>query len=153
MKFLYIFLFSMVFAGCTSSTSEMKEAAIAEVQKRYEAGVAEEADRVIPNSDWLRKDFSAFVIKRTEYIAKDVVKLGENQAKVTVIVKSLMPPQRQMLAEIAGKVKPDMARNFNLTDALNMIGQRTKTPTASTEISSDAVFVVRSGEKWISVKP
>ena len=153
MKFLYISLFCGFLAGCTSSVGEMKEAAIAEVQARYEAGVAEEAKRVIPNSDWLQKDFTAFVIKRTEYTAKDVVKLGESQGKITVVIKSLLPPHRQMLAEIAGKVKPDMARNFNLTDALNMIAQRTKAPATSAEISSDAVLVVKKDNKWVAVKP
>ena len=151
MKFLYISLFFIGLVGCTSK-SEMKDAAITEVQGRYEAGVREEAQRVIANSDWLQKEFTAFVIKRTEYTAKEVVKLGENQAKVTVVVKSLLPPHRQMLAEIASRVKPDMGRNFNLTDALNMIAKKTKAPAISTEISSDAVFVVRNGDKWVAVK-
>lgn len=153
MKLLLISLFLGFLTACTGESGDIKNAAIADVQARYEAGVQEEALRVIPNSDWLQKEFSAFVKKHTEYQAKEVVKLGENQAKVTVVIVSLLPPHRQMLAEIASKVRPDIARNFNLTDALGMIAQKTKTPSKPTEISSNAVIVSRNGSNWVAVKP
>lgn len=151
MKKLISVLLIMGFAlsSCTGGDKEIKEAAIADVQARYEQGLEEEAKNTITQSAWLRTEFVAFIKKKTDYRVDEVIKSGESNARAVVIIRSVLAPQRRMLAEIASRVPDDKARNFNLTDALGLIAKKTGTSTDTTDISVNHIQVIKSGDRWV----
>ncbi|MNJ98480.1 hypothetical protein D3C87_162460 [compost metagenome] len=147
-----LLILGFVLNACTGGNADIKKVAIADVQARFEEGLEEEAKTTIPNSAWLRTEFITFIKRKSEYRVDEVNKTSDTQARAVVTIKSILAPQRRMLAEIAGRIPDDKARNFNLTDALSMIAKKTGSSTETTDISINHIQVVKFGDSWMVPK-
>ena len=131
----------------------MKDQAIAQAQSQYEELITKEANDIITQSAWLRGNYVDFVKKRTEYKVQNILKQGENSALVSVVIISMTTPQRKTLADIASRVIADKERNFNFSNALQLIAKQTGSSATSDEMGITTVKMRKSGGSWVAEKP
>lgn len=103
----------------------MKKLAVADAEAQFQETLQKESSDLIPQSDWLRDAYVAYMKKYAEFEADEVKIIGGTLAIATVSVTTYSSAQRRVVAKIAGTVDPAKVRQFNFGNAIQLISQQT----------------------------
>ncbi|MGZ3771849.1 MAG: hypothetical protein ACXVCP_19710 [Bdellovibrio sp.] len=122
--FAPLILISLILSACTSEQGQIKDKALVTGQERFEAMLVKEADGALNQSALLHQSYIEFMKGSSEVDVADLKMLGENQATVTLTMKTYSTLLRQTALEIAQKVEPSKTRRFNFGEAISLIAQQ-----------------------------
>lgn len=116
-------IWSVFVLGCTSDESRMQDRALAEAKELYRQEALDDIAKGVTGKAALQKTAAHVLTEKAKF---EVQKVDVQRGAAVVVVQALTVPlkARSALIEIMGKLDPSKERNFNVSDALQMILQQ-----------------------------
>lgn len=120
MKNLILVLICLFLGACTNS--DLKKKSLAQAETQYLQTLEKELEGItMPGR--LRENYIAYLKSTSKFEVSDV-KLIEANAVVSVQQEAVAIENRKTLAQIAAKMEPSKAGQFNMGNAINLIEQQ-----------------------------
>lgn len=113
-----------VLSACTSNEGQIKEQALKVGQQKFDAMVQKEADEALKESPLLHQAYIQFLNGTSEVAVEELKFHGDNEAVISLVMKTYSTSLRQTVLEVAQKVPPSKSRRFNFGEAMALIAQQ-----------------------------
>lgn len=91
---------------------------------KFNEMIQKESEETLKQSPVLQQSYIEFIQGHSEVLVGDIKFQGENQAVVSVVMKTYPQKLRQTLLEVTAKVDSSKSRSFNFGEALVLIAKQ-----------------------------
>lgn len=111
--------------SCTSNEGAIKKQALQLGEQHFQELIRDEAQKGLPQSDWLRDSYEEFIKERSTVEVTEVTLQNDSRATAVVVVETYPLPLRRTLLSIGSKVDASKSRRFNFSEAISLIAAQT----------------------------
>lgn len=147
-----IYVFSLLTAACTSDEGLLKEQSINVGTVKFNEIIRQESEETLSQSPGIQQSYIEFMKAHSEVSVADVKFKGENQAVVSLVLKTYPDKLRQTLLEVAQKVAPSKSRQFNFGEALSLIAKQRGIKEETEEKNLVVLKFQKVSERWTLIE-